>query len=289
MDTLMNLGENVLFIAALASVFFFIAFFIISRLGSDLFVIYKQNFLKSVGKGLRDVIVLMDPTLLFSLTLIVAIVAAPVLFFMFGWIVALTVVVILFLLPKQILAMMKKKRADLFLKQLPDALASMGASLRAGLNLTKAMQQIVKNQPAPISQEFAQVLVEYRVGNDLNDSLDDLANRIGHPELALMNTAIKISRSVGGNLGNTLDALANTLREKAKVEAKINAITSMGRAQAMMAMLFPFGMGILFYNLEPRALGKLFTTPLGWIWLSIMIGMMILARLLIKKVVTIDV
>ena len=161
--------------------------------------------------------------------------------------------------------------------------------MRSGLNLVKSIQQVVKNQPNPIAQEFAQIMVEYRVGNDLNDSLDQLADRIGRSEVVLMNSAIKISRAVGGNLADTLDILAKTLREKSKVEGKIKALTSMGKAQGRLATAFPIFMGYVFYKLEPQAMGLLFTSTLGHIWLGCMVGMAVLGSIFIKKVVTVDV
>ena len=184
---------------------------------------------------------------------------------------------------------MKKRRSDEFIEQLPDALSSISSSLRSGLNLVKSFQQVVKNQPQPLAQEFAQVLVEYRVGTDLNDSLDDLAKRIDRQDILLMNSAIKISRSVGGNLAETLETLSKTLREKSKVEGKIKALTSMGQAQGTLATFFPVFIGYVFYKIEPAAMGMMFTTVLGWICLAIMFVMILMAYFMIQKIVNVDV
>jgi len=155
--------------------------------------------------------------------------------------------------------------------------------------LVQAMQQVVKNQPAPISQEFAQVLIEYRVGQDLVDSLVALQTRIPREELILVNSAIMIARRVGGNLSETFESLADTIREKMKIEGRIEALTAMGRAQGWLAIFFPIIMGYTFYKLEPVAMLKLFTTLGGWIWLSIMLVMVVFAAFLIRKIVNIDV
>ena len=150
-------------------------------------------------------------------------------------------------------------------------------------------QQVAKNQPQPLAQEFTQVLVEYRVGSDLNESLDALAKRIGRDDLLLMNSAIKISRTVGGNLADTLEVLSRTLREKSKVEGKIRALTSMGKAQGTLATFFPVFIGYVFYKIEPEAMSMLFTTNLGLIWLGVMITMSVMAFFMIQKIVNVDV
>ena len=263
--------------------------FLVQRVGGELFRLYRRNFFTQVDKGLRDVVIMMEPGQVFTITLIVASVLGPLTFLISNIVVAASIVAVILFAPPVILKYMKIKRSDKFVEQMPDTLLALSSSMRSGLNLVKAFQQVVKNQPDPIAQEFAQILVEYRVGNDLNDSLDQLADRIGRSDVVLMNSAIKIARAVGGNLADTLEILAKTLREKSKVEGKIRALTSMGKAQGRLATAFPVFMGFVFYKLEPEAMGLLFTSTLGQIWIGAMVAMAVLGSIFIKKVVTVDV
>ena len=279
---------QLLIFLAFSVAFFFLALVVI-QLGQQLFALYKKRFYLQVDKGLRDVVVMMEPGQVFTATLVVALILVPVAFWMTNLVVALAILAILLLAPPVVLNMMKSKRSDQFVEQLPDALSSMASAMRSGLNLVKSIQQLVKNQPHPLSQEFAQVMVEYRVGTDLNDSLDALAKRIDRQEIVLMNSAIKISRAVGGNLADTLETLSKTLREKSKVEGKINALTSMGKAQGTLATFFPVFIGYVFYKIEPAAMMMLFTSRLGLIWLGVMVLMAIMAYLMIRKIVTVDI
>lgn len=251
--------------------------------------IYQQNFLREVDRGLQDILLYMDPRQLLQALLLSLVIIIPVSLYLFNTIITVIVTVAVLGAPKLILPMLRKRRHKLFAEQLPDTLASMATAMRSGLNLVQALQQVVKNQPAPISQEFAQVLLEYRVGQDLVDSLESLQQRIPREELILVNSAIKIARKVGGNLSETFEALADTIREKMKIEGRINALTAMGRAQGWLAVFFPVVMAYAFYKLEPIAMTKLFTTLGGWIWLAIMLVMISIASLLIRKIVNIDV
>lgn len=273
----------------LYSVAFFCVAWVAVGIARQLFTLYQRNFYKQVDKGLRDVVVMMEPGQVFTLTLVAVIIVTPLVFWLTNIVIALFVAAAIFVAPRITLNVMKKKRSDDFIEQLPDALSSISSSLRSGLNLVKAFQQVAKNQPQPLSQEFTQVLVEYRVGTDLNDSLDQMAKRIDRDDLLLMNSAIKISRTVGGNLADTLEVLSKTLREKSKVEGKIKALTSMGKAQGTLATFFPVFIGYVFYKIEPESMSMLFTTKLGLIWLSIMIVMSIMAYFMIQKIVNVDV
>ncbi|HCB41209.1 MAG TPA: hypothetical protein DEP79_16010 [Gammaproteobacteria bacterium] len=291
MDQLLAIlqGQSQLVSFVLIGVAFFCVTWVLSNVARQLFSLYQKNFYQQVDKGLRDVVVMMEPGQIFTVTLIAAIVFVPLVFWITNIVLAMTLAVIIFVAPTFVLKIMKKRRSDDFVDQLPDALSSISSSLRSGLNLVKAFQQVAKNQPQPLAQEFTQVLVEYRVGSDLNESLDALAKRIGRDDLLLMNSAIKISRTVGGNLADTLEVLSRTLREKSKVEGKIRALTSMGKAQGTLATFFPVFIGYVFYKIEPEAMSMLFTTNLGLIWLGVMITMSVMAFFMIQKIVNVDV
>lgn len=287
LQTLQSNSQMVSF--ALISIAVFCLSWVAIGVAQSGFKFYQRKFFMQVDKGLRDVVVLLDTGQVFNITLITLLIAVPILLFFTNMVFSIIVGLVILFTPNFILRYMKKRRSDEFIEQLPDALSSISSSLRSGLNLVKSFQQVVKNQPQPLAQEFAQVLVEYRVGTDLNDSLDDLAKRIDRQDILLMNSAIKISRSVGGNLAETLETLSKTLREKSKVEGKIKALTSMGQAQGTLATFFPVFIGYVFYKIEPAAMGMMFTTVLGWICLAIMFVMILMAYFMIQKIVNVDV
>lgn len=192
-------------------------------------------------------------------------------------------------LPKWLVKVLRQRREKRFIAQLPDALGAVAGSLKSGLNLTRALDQVVRNQPAPVAEEFSQVLAEYRMGRDLQEALLDLEARMHHPELAMLTTAVSISRSVGGNLGETLESLAETLRQKARVEGRIKALTAMGRAQGWLATGFPIVIGYAFYLQEPEAMGALFNEPLGWAVLTVIVALLAGSNWMIRKIIAIDV
>ena len=57
------------------------------------------------------------------------------------------------------------------------------------------------------SEEFARVVNETRVGRDLADALDEIADRMGSDDFVWIAQAIAINREVGGNLAEVLDAV----------------------------------------------------------------------------------
>lgn len=273
----------------LALCFGIMAFFVSYRFTVDGFGVYRELFMRKVSGGLKDTFLYLDPKTLFVLNLAVIVFAAASGFFLLGVVGMVVAVALVAALPGFALRILRKRRSQMFIYQLPDCLSGMAASLRAGSNLAKAMDQVAVQQPQPMSQEFSVVLSEYRVGRRLEDSLAEMARRINKPEVELLNSTIAISRSVGGNLADTFDTLAETIREKARVEGKITALTAMARMQGWVVGLLPLFIGLIIYMQEPVAMSALVLEPTGWITAGVLIAMMILAAYMIRKIVNIDV
>src|SRR5687768_15980827 len=84
--------------------------------------------------------------------------------------------------------------------QLDDSRQLMASSLRAGHSLLRAVDAVSQDAVSPTSEEFARIVNETRVGRDLRDSLDEVAERMGSQDFTWVAQAIAIHREVGGNL-----------------------------------------------------------------------------------------
>lgn len=267
------------------AVVFLLGYLYLSKAGTN----YRRSFLEEVGGTLDESFIFIDPRRLFAIIVSFSVVIGIVVGLLFGVVLAAIVVAIVAVMPWIVVKKLKLRRIDTVLYQLPDVLASMAASLRAGANLTRGIEQVVAQYPPPISQEFGILLAEYRMGRDLKESLDALKERVPRQEIDLMNSAILISRAVGGNLADTLGALAETIREKLRMEGKIRALTAMGRMQGWVIGLAPLGMGFAIYKQDPQTMGLLFKDPIGWAVLVVLATLMIAAMYMIRKIVNIDV
>jgi tight adherence protein B len=250
---------------------------------------YQQAFVRNVTAGLRNNFIIASPQTLFAMSIALIIVLGGLGYLVFGPAVAVMGTLAAIAAPRTLIRSLTRKRIKRFVYQLPDALLALASALRAGSNLPKGLELLSTRQPPPLSQEFTIVLAEYRVGRPLADSLADMRLRIRTPELDLMNTAMNVSRRVGGNLADTLESLAKTLQEKAHIEGKIDALTSMGRAQGWVVGLLPIFIGFVLYQQQPARMNLLFTEWYGWVVLAVVAVMMTIAAWMIRKIVNIDV
>jgi tight adherence protein B len=250
---------------------------------------YRRNFIVTLSTSLRRNFIVANPQRLFVLSALLTLVAGSIAYHAIGVAGLVAAILASAIGPRAVAAYITKRRIKKFVYQLPDALLALVSALKAGSNLTRGLELLATRQPAPLSQEFTIVLAEYRVGRQLSDSLADLRKRIDTPELDLMSTAMNVSRRVGGNLADTLETLAKTLQEKAHMEGKIDALTSMGRAQGWVVGVLPLLVGLVLYQQQPERMSLLFTQWYGWIVLAVVGCMMTLAAWMIRRIVSIDV
>ena len=267
----------------------FLTIVLLSGLACTSVVRYRSAFVSTVTAGLKHNFIVADPKTLFLVSLMLLIVLGSVAFWLIGPVGAVAAVVVATVGPRTIVSVCSQRRTSRFVYQLPDALLALSSALRAGSNLTKGLELLATRQPPPLGQEFTIVLAEYRVGRQLAESLSDMRMRMQTPELDLMNTAMNVSRRVGGNLADTLESLARTLQEKAHIEGKIDALTSMGRAQGWVVGLLPIFIGCVLYRQQPARMSLMFTEWYGWVVLAIVAAMMATAAWMIRKIVNIDV
>jgi len=251
---------------------------------------YESTFSETTSSTMTDMFMFVDPARLFTLN-IVGIILVPLLLWIITGddIVAVAALIGMFLLPWWIYKVLKQRRMKKFESQLPDAFMMLSSSLQSGASLTMALEGLVKEQPAPLSQEFGLLIRQQRIGVDLEQGLTNMEKRLPVQDFQIAVSAIKISREVGGNLIEVMETLAETLRRKATMEGKIDSLTSQGRMQGKVMTGLPILLGVILMQIEPEAMGKLFTTPIGWGTLAVIIVMEVLGYLTINKITSIDV
>jgi tight adherence protein B len=191
--------------------------------------------------------------------------------------------------PKLILQNMWESRCNRIVDQMVDGMTIMANGVKSGLSLTQAMERVIENITGPLSQEFTLVLNQIRLGRSVEEALNEFGDRIPRPDVQMFVTGVNILKETGGNLAETFATITTTIRERQKVEKRIDAMTSQGIMQAIIVTCVPFVILILLSVVDPPFVKPLFTTPLGWFALFLMIGLQVIGGVMMKKVVTIKV
>jgi tight adherence protein B len=133
-----------------------------------------------------------------------------------------------------------KKRRRAFEAQLPDALALIASSLSAGHTFLRAIQMMCEESGPPMSEEFARVVAETRLGDGAVDALARMSERLEIRDMDMVVQAIRIQQSVGGRLADLLHTLAEFIRARDEVRREVQILTAEGRMSAyVLAGLVP--------------------------------------------------
>lgn len=206
-----------------------------------------------------------------------------------GIIIGFIVTLIGWSIPKNLMRSLWEKRCTRFTDQMVDGLTIMSNGIKSGLSITQSMERVVMNMTGPIAQEYTLVLNKIRLGMSVEEALNEMGDRVPRQDVQMFVTAVNILKETGGNLSETFSTIVMTIRERQKVEKKIQAMTAQGLMQAVIITLVPFVLLIIFLVIDPNYVKPLFSTPLGWIALAIMLGLQVIGGVMMKKIVTIRV
>jgi len=133
------------------------------------------------------------------------------------------------------------KRRKAFEAALPDALTLIASSLSAGHTFLRAIQMMCEEAEPPMSEEFARVVAETRLGDPLVDALARMAKRLEVRDMDWVVQAIRIQQTVGGRLADLLHTLADFIRAREEVRRDVAVLTAEGRISAyVLTALAPF-------------------------------------------------
>lgn len=203
--------------------------------------------------------------------------------------ISIVAAVFFLLLPTQTIKMLKKRRSRRFIEQLPDALRSMSNSLKSGFSIPQAVGLIGAEMDNPLKQEFKLVGQEMQLGIPLEEAMGHLEERMPSQEIQLVVASIIIARTVGGNLSEILGTIADTIRERLKVEGRIRSLTAQGKLQGIVMCAMPFFLAFMYYLVAPSFIRPVFTEAAGFILLGIIVVLEVLGILVIRKVVQVDI
>ena len=251
---------------------------------------YEERYVEGAERTLDDLFLTIPPQQLLWLSLLSALAGfALVVLATNDPLVGFALGGLCFFGPNYGLRVFKKRRQAKFSDQLVAAMTTLTNALRSGFALPKAFQLIASDMPKPICQEFGILVQELRLGIDTDEGLQNMLRRVPSQDLDLLATSIAISASVGGNLAEVFDRIAETVRERHRIEGRIDALTAQGKMQGLMVSVLPIIVGVAINFIDPELMRPLLTTPIGWGILAVMIIMEGLGYFFVRKITSIEV
>ena len=198
-------------------------------------------------------------------------------------------IVVGLLFPVLALRYLANRRAKKFEAVLPDVMMLVATSLASGFSLLQALDSVARDAAEPAAKEFSRALAESRIGADISDALEHVAERMESENMRWAVMAIRIQREVGGNLADTLRTTAATLREREMLKRHVKALSAEGRLSAYILVALPIGVLLFSMWSNYDYVSLLWTTLPGLVMAVMGVLAMLFGIWWMRKTVTIEV
>ncbi len=176
-----------------------------------------------------------------------------------------------------------------FEEQFPDALEFISRSMRAGHAFSVSLELVHREFNDPLASEFRRAFEEQNLGQPLEIVLRKLGQRMPSMDVQFFVSAVLMQKRTGGNLAELLDGLAQLIRQRFKLRARVRAISAMGLMSGRVLAAIP-GIVAGMMVLVNRPYVRFFVDdPVGNQLLAGAIGLQLVGYLVIRKIVTIEV
>lgn len=181
----------------------------------------------------------------------------------------------------------KRARLERFTEQFPDALTMISRSLRAGHSFTSTLQLVGEEIPNPLGEVFKAAHDQLAYGLRLSDAMTNMASSVDSIDLRFFITVVTINTEVGGNLAETLDKLAETIRERLKIRRQVRVYTAQGRLSGYVLAALPIVAFFIFYVMLPGYEDVMIHEKVGQVILALAALTQIIGFLVIRKIINI--
>lgn len=261
---------------------------------------YARTFSADTARQFEDIFLFIPPKRIADLARLGAVAVAALLYLLFGDLSTRAGVVrglvfagagggLTLLAPRLLLHILRRRRVARFNQQLVDSLIGMSSALKAGFSILQAFETVMKQNQNPISQEFSLFLQQVRVGVRFEDALRNMEERVGSEDLVLMNQAIEIARTTGGNLTEVFEKIAATIRERMRIQHRIRSLTAQGRLQGIVVGSMPVALMFLMSLVDPKMMSSFFASRIGVALIVLAAVLVAGGALLIRRIVDIRV
>jgi tight adherence protein B len=179
----------------------------------------------------------------------------------------------------------RAKRLRALEEQMPLTLDVINRAIRAGHPVISAVQLAATEMGDPIGSEFGLIVDETTYGLEFREALLNFARRTGSADAHFFAVSVSIQAETGGNLAEILAGLATVIRGRGTLAKRVKALSSEGRASALLLSALPiFLIGFLLLT-QPSFYSSKFSDPIFWPTASAVGVVYLLGWFMIRRII----
>ncbi|HEY2444369.1 MAG TPA: type II secretion system F family protein [Rhizomicrobium sp.] len=179
----------------------------------------------------------------------------------------------------------RSKRMKALEEQMPLALDVINRAIRAGHPVVSAVQLAANEMGDPIGSEFGLIVDETTYGLAFKDALANFAHRTGSPDAHFFSVSVGIQSETGGNLAEILAGLATVIRGRGTLTKRVKALSSEGRASALLLSALPAMLISALFAMHPTFYTSKFSDPIFWPVVAVVAMLYVLGWFMIRRIV----
>jgi tight adherence protein B len=182
------------------------------------------------------------------------------------------------------LSLRKNKRLGVMEQQMLMSLDIINRALRAGHPVISAVSLAARELNDPIASELGLVVDEVNYGVEFRNALVNFARRTGLADARFFAVSVSIQSDTGGNLVEVLEGLAKIMRDRTGLAQRVKALSSEGRASAMLLSVLPVFVIVFFMATAPSFYVSKFDEPMFWQSVAVLIGLYVVGIIMIYRI-----
>jgi tight adherence protein B len=188
-------------------------------------------------------------------------------------------------LPRLVINVLRARRLKKFTEEFPNAIDLIVRGVKSGLPVNDTFRMIAGEAAEPVRSEFRKIVEAQQLGIPTAEAVERLYQNMPLSETNFFAIVIAIQSQAGGNLSEALGNLSRVLRDRKKMKAKVQAMSTEAKASAGIIGSLPVAVAGLIYVTTPDYISLLFQHPTGHmillasaVWMSI--GVLVMRQMI---------
>ena len=173
----------------------------------------------------------------------------------------------------------KKIETDLL-----EAITIMNNAFKAGMSITQSIDLVGKELNGPISKEFKKISTEISLGLDIEVAFKRFSLRIKSDEAVYLTSSLSVLNKTGGNIIKVFNSIEKNMFNRRKLENELKSLTSSSKLIMYVLMVVPVAFVIFIGVINKEYFKPLFSNPLGYALIGIMIIIYTTYIIVVRKV-----
>ncbi|MEM7206054.1 MAG: type II secretion system F family protein, partial [Planctomycetota bacterium] len=159
---------------------------------------------------------------------------------------------------------------------------------KTGLPLNDCLKIISEESAEPVRGEFVEIVEQQSVGVPLAKAFERMFDRMPLQEVNFFAIVIAIQQQTGGNLAEALENLSKVLRDRHRLDAKVQAFSAEAKTSALIVGSLPICVIVALSMLNPKYIMLLWTEEIGKMMIMCSAVWMLIGVLVMRKMINFD-